>query len=94
MNTNNLRVTEIIAEIIFTNFTKTIAPEKGIFWVMIDTLINFTASMFYVKLLLFMYFGALPIVLEDILISEIGLKGQYRHDQSRLSTGHGISVLV
>ena len=22
------------------------------------------------------------------------LKGQYRHDQSRLSTGHGIGVLV
>ena len=25
---------------------------------------------------------------------EESLKGQYRHDQSRLSTGHGIGVLV
>ena len=30
----------------------------------------------------------------NLLSRELGLNGQYRHDQSRFSTGHGISVLV
>ena len=35
-------------------------------------------------------------IIEDTehLLHAHGLKGQYRHDQSRLSTGHGIGVLV
>ena len=36
------------------------------------------------------------VVAKIFLISDIfhALKGQYRHNQSRLSTGHGIGVLV
>ena len=33
-------------------------------------------------------------VMSDHSVSHKVLKGQYRHDRSRLSTGHGISVLV
>ena len=33
------------------------------------------------------------ILLSSVITNYLPLKGQYRHDQSRLSTGHGIDVL-